>query len=303
MKNRLFLLALAMLLVSPIMVGNNAFDGTTFAISSNVSLPVYVHYSGKTLTISSYHYTTYTRIANATITDAKGNNCIYKHTWENHSGSDGNYVHHYYNITGVYSSSSSSSGSYSGSSSWRDDGDLYIPKKEKDYGPYVWDESNMPYFYPNLHLRIGFSPLWGEYVDLKLHVGHGMGFAAFGGVGYDWVCYRDRSMPVDPATGKRTMSIDKMTWNAGIGFTAMYQGDFLNLEYDITTALIVGRTTTYAPCSMLADFSSTFFVGDTGVFGFYIGAGLGGTLEKSIRFQWDARFGIAINFMQFNWFQ
>lgn len=129
-----------------------------------------------------------------------------------------------------------------------------------------------------------------------------MGFTAFGGVGYDWVCYRDRSMPVDPITGKRKMSVDKMTWNTGIGFTAMYQGDWLDLEYDVTTALIVGRTTTYAPCSMLADFSSTFFVGNTGVFGFYIGAGLGGTLEKSIRFQWDARFGIAINFMQFNWF-
>jgi hypothetical protein len=43
-------------------------------------------------------------------------------------------------------------------------------------------------------------------------------------------------------------------------------------------------------------------VGDTGIFGFYLGAGLGGTLEKDIRFQWDARFGIAINFLQFDWF-
>lgn len=300
MKNRLLFLLSAVLLVTSILAGEHAYDGTTFTISSNVALPIRVHYGGKTLTISSYQYTTYTRISNATITDAHGYNCIYRHTYDSNSGSKGNYVHHYYNITGVYSSSSSSDGynnSYSSSSNWPKK-----EKKEKDYGPYVWDESNMPYFYPNLHLRVGFSPLWGEYVDLKLHVGHGMGFTAFGGVGYDWVCYRDRSMPIDPNTGKRTMSVDKMTWNAGLGFTAMYQGDWLDLEYDITTALVVGRTTTYAPCSMLADFSSTFFVGNTGVFGFYIGAGLGGTLEKSIRFQWDARFGIAINFMQFNWF-
>ena len=307
MKNRLLFLLCAVIFVSStILASGNKFDGTTFTISSNVALRVHVHFGGKTLTISSYQYTTYTRIANATITDANGRNCIYRHTWDNSSGSDGNYVHHYYIITGVYSSSTNSSESYSNSSSWRDDGDLYLPKnekKEKDHGPYVWDESNMPEFYPNIHLRVGFSPLWGEYVDLKLHVGHGMGFTAFGGVGYDWVCYRDRSMPVDPITGKRTMSVEKMTWNAGMGFTAMYQGDFLDLEYDITTALVVGRTTTYAPCSMLADFSSTFFVGNTGIFGFYIGAGLGGTLEKNIRFQWDARFGIAINFMQFNWFR
>lgn len=302
MKNRLLFLLCAVLLVTSILAGEHAYDGTTFTISSNVSLPVHVRFGGKEITISSYQYTTYTRIANATITDAHGNNCIYRHSYDSHSGSNKSYVHHYYNITGVYSSSNSSSDS---SESWRDNSNLYLPKKEKkekDYGPYVWDESNMPYFYPNLHLRVGFSPLWGEYVDLKLHVGHGMGFTAFGGVGYDWVCYRDRSMPIDPNTGKRTMSVDKMTWNAGLGFTAMYQGDWLDLEYDITTALVVGRTTTYAPCSMLADFSSTFFVGNTGVFGFYIGAGLGGTLEKSIRFQWDARFGIAINFMQFNWF-
>lgn len=303
MKKHLLLLISALLFVSSLSAGGHAYDGTTFTISSNVSLPVHVRFGGKEITISSYQYTTYTRISNATITDAHGNSCIYRHTYDSHSGSDGSYVHHYYNITGVYSSSNSSSSN--SSDSWRDNSNLYIPKKDKEKEertPYVWDESNMPYFYPNLHLRVGFSPLWGEYVDLKLHIGHGMGFTAFGGVGYDWVCYRDRSMPVDPITGKRKMSVDKMTWNAGIGFTAMYQGDWLNLEYDITTALVVGRTTTYAPCSMLADFSSTFFVGDTGVFGFYIGAGLGGTLEKSIRFQWDARFGIAINFMQFNWF-
>lgn len=303
MKKHLLLLISALLFVSSLSAGGHAYDGTTFTISSNVSLPVHVRFGGKEITISSYQYTTYTRISNATITDAHGNSCIYRHTYDSHSGSDGSYVHHYYNITGVYSSSNSSSSN--SSDSWRDNSNLYIPKKDKEKEertPYVWDESNMPYFYPNLHLRVGFSPLWGEYVDLKLHIGHGMGFTAFGGVGYDWVCYRDRSMPVDPITGKRKMSVDKMTWNAGIGFTAMYQGDWLNLEYDITTALVVGRTTTYAPCSMLADFSSTFFVGNTGVFGFYIGAGLGGTLEKSIRFQWDARFGIAINFMQFNWF-
>lgn len=129
-----------------------------------------------------------------------------------------------------------------------------------------------------------------------------MGFTAFGGVEYDWVCYRDRSMPVNSTTGKRTMSIDKMTWNAGIGFTAMYIGDWLDLEYDVTFAAIVGRTTTYAPCSMLGDFNSTFFVGNTGVFGIYVGAGLGATLEHSAKFQWDVRFGLAINFMQFNWF-
>ena len=306
MKKRLLFLTCAIFFMSStISAGENRFDGTTFTISSNVKLPVYVRYDGNYWTITSRQYTIRTRIPNATITDANGNNCMYQHTYDNHSGSDGSYVHHYYNITGVYSSSSSSSSSSGGSSSWSDDSESYYSTakmENKDYGPYIWDNSNMPDFYPNMHLRVGFSPLWGEYIDLKLHVGHGMGFTAFGGIGYDWVCYRDRSMPVNPTTGKRTMSIDKMTWNAGIGFTAMYIGDWLDLEYDVTFAAIVGRTTTYAPCSMLGDFSSTFFVGDTGIFGFYVGAGLGATLEHSAKFQWDVRLGIAINFMQFNWF-
>lgn len=309
MKKHLLFCLFSLLFVSTIYADDNRFDGTTFYISSNVALPVHVSFGGKELTISSYQYTTRTRIANATITDAHGNNCIYRHTYDTNSGSRGNYTHHYYNITGVYSSSSSSSSN----SSWNDDSGLYLPRKEKkkrDYSDAIIDESELPefYHYPNMHLRLGFSPCWGEYADIKFCIGDGrgtlvgLGFTAFGGIGYDWACYRDRSMPIDPMTGKRKMSIDKMTWHAGLGLIHMNEGNLLNLEYDITAAVIVGRTTTYAPCSMLADFSSTFFVGDSGVFGFYIGAGLGGTLEKSTTFQWDARFGIAINFMQFNWF-
>lgn len=304
MKNRLLLLLCAMLVASSLSAGGYNFDGTTFTISSNVTLPVHVRYGGRELVISSRQYTVHTRISNATITDAHGNNCIHRHSYDQNSGSNGNYVHHYYSITGVYSSSSSSSysdnSSYSSYSSSSASSSSYREKEDRQ--PYTWDNSNMPEFYPNLHMRIGFSPLWGEYVDLKLQVGHGMGFAAFGGVGYDWACYRNRSMPKDPITGKRKMSVDKMTWNAGMGFTAMYIGDWLDVEYDITSALVVGRTTTYAKCSMLADFSATCFVGDYGIFGFFVGVGLGGTMEKHIRFQWDARFGIAINFMQFNWF-
>lgn len=160
MKDRLLLLLSAILFVTSLSAGGHAYDGTTFTISSNVSLPVHVRFGGKEITISSYQYTTYTRISNATITDAHGNNCIYRHTYDSHSGSDGSYVHHYYNITGVYSSSNSSSSN--SSDSWRDHSNLYIPKKDKEKEertPYVWDESNMPYFYPNLHLRLGFSPL------------------------------------------------------------------------------------------------------------------------------------------------
>lgn len=304
MKNRVLFLLCAMSFVYSLSAGEHKYDGTTFTISPNVTLPVHVRFGGKELTISSYQYTTNTRINDATITDARGNRCIYKHWYDQNLGSKGNYTHHYYNITGVFSSSTSSSDSNDSGSLRSDDSGSYVSRGrgEKEFTPYIWDETNMPYFYPNMHLRIGFSPLWGEYVDLKLCIGHGLGFTAFGGVGYDWACYRDRSMPIDPITQKRTMSIDKMTWNAGLGFTAMYQGDWLNLEYDVTFAAIVGRTTTYAPCSMLGDFSSTFFVGDSGVFGFYIGAGLGATLQSNTKFQWDVRFGIAINFMQFNWF-
>lgn len=290
MKNRLFLLVLAMLLVSPIMVGNNAFDGTTFTISSNVSLPIYVHYSGKTLTISSYHYTTYTRIANATITDAKGNNCIYKHTWENHSGSDGNYVHHYYNITGVYSSSSSSSGSsssssYSGSSSASELG--------SNMGRAAMQMQAMERYYEDYHaggfsLAATVSPTWGENLELRFRYGSSrLGGDVTGMVGYDWI-HRQEG--------------DKLTWSVGLGMYFGGRPSYLYL-WDVDFGVKFGKSNKpYNDAwTAILDLSTTHLFGPEHVIGLVAGAGIGLGGSKP-RFVWDVRGGIVIYFLQWNWF-
>lgn len=285
MKNRLLLLALAMLLVSPIMAGNNNFDGTTFSISSNVALPVYVRYGGSVWTIRDYHYTIYTRIPNATITDAHGNSCIYRHTYDQNSGYRGNYVHHYYTITGVYSSSSSSSNSsnssYSSSSSssemGRNLGRALATQMSYEGGPSG-----------GLQLVAGFGKAWGAHLELRLKLGSSMfGWDLSGAVGKDWI-----------------NNEEKILWNVATG---MYVRDRMEDWYawDVGFGIKVGRSACVRPAEMtlLFDLNTTHTFGNLQLIGITAGASLGAAGDKKLNsFAWDARVGIVFYFLQWNWF-
>jgi hypothetical protein len=286
MKKGSIILLSILLSCSGLFAGNNAFDGTTFTISSNVALPVHVRFGGKEIIISSYQYTTYTRIANATITDAHGNNCIYRHSYDSHSGTNGSYVHHYYSITGVYSSSSSSSNysssnSYSSSSSssemGRKLGNALATQMSYEGGPSG-----------GLQLVAGFGKAWGEHLELRLKLGSSMfGWDLSGAVGKDWINKEDQIL-----------------WNVATG---MYVRDRLEDWYawDVGFGVKIGRSACVRPAEMtlLFDLNTTHTFGNLQLIGITAGASIGAAGNKKLNaFAWDARVGIVLYFLQWNWF-
>lgn len=299
MKKHLFFTICAILFASSIIAGEHAYDGTTFTISSSVALPVHVRFGGKEITISSYQYTTYTRISNAAITDAKGRNCIYRHTYDSHSGSNGSYVHHYYSITGVYSSSNSSSSSSSSTSSsyssYSDD------SRASQLGS-AWAgaaQATKIYDYNDNYRAGGFSlaatvsALWGENLELRLRYGS----SRFGGditgmIGYDWI------------KNKKIAGIKyKPNWSAGIG---MYFGGRPSYMYlwDVDLGVKFGKSSKPVNNSWTAviDLSTTHLIGPEHVIGLIAGAGIGlAGNGKHPGFAWDVRGGIVIYFLQWNW--
>lgn len=293
MKNRLFLLLLVISFVTSLSAGNYEFDGTTFTISTSVALPVHVHYSGKVLTITDYQYTIFTRIPNATFTDARGNNCIYRHTYDSHSGSDGNYVHHYYTITGVYSSSSSSSSNKSsGSSSYSDNS--RAAEFGRAMGHAAMQMQAMEQLYEDYHaggfsLAATISPTWGQNLELRFRYGSSrLGGDVTGMIGYDWINGQEG---------------DKVTWSAGIGMYFGGRPSYLYL-WDVDLGVKLGKSNKpyNNAWTAMIDLSTTHLIGPEHVIGLIAGAGVGlGGNGKHPDFVWDVRGGIVIYFLQWNW--
>ena len=295
MKNRLFVLLSVMFFATALYAaGDHKYDGTTFTISSNVALPVKVRYNGSVWTINSRQYTTTTRIPNATITDAHGNSCMYRHSYDQNSGSKGNYVHHYYEITGVYSSSSSSSSSSSRSSSSSSSyssssraAELGANWARAASATKVYDYYDN-YYAGGFSLAASVSAAWGENLELRFRYGS----SSFGGditgmVGYDWI------------NGQYG---DQITWNVGIG--AYFGGRPSELYlWDVDFGIKFGKSNIPYNYSwtMLADLSTTHLIGPQHVIGLIAGAGIGLAGDRP-KFAWDVRGGIVIYFLQWNWF-
>lgn len=298
MKNRLFCFLCALLLVSGISAGDNRFDGTTFTISSNVTLPVYVRYSGNVWTINSRQYTITTRIPNATITDAHGYNCIYRHSYDQNSGSGGNYVHHYYQITGVYSSSSSSSSNSSSSSSSYSSSSSSSSASQLGSAWAGAARATKAIDYYDNYTAGGFSlaatvsPLWGENLELRLRYGSSrFGGDVTGMVGYDWIKNKD---PYESY---------KLNWSVGLG---MYFGGRPSDIYlwDVDFGVKFGKSSQpyNNAWTGVVDLSTTHLIGPEHVIGLIAGAGIGlGGNGKKPGFVWDVRGGIVIYFLQWNW--
>ena len=294
MKNRLLCLLCTLFVVSWLSAGDHKYDGTTFTISSNIALPVQVRYSGKVWTINSRQYTITTRIPNASITDAHGNNCIYRHSYDQNSGSGGNYVHHYYEITSVYSSSSTSSGnnsSSSSSSSYNDNsraaelGSAWAgaARATKTYDYYD------NYWAGGFSLAATLSATWGENLELRFRYGS----SSFGGdvtgmVGYDWI------------NGQYG---DKLTWNVGLGAYFGGRPSYIYL-WDVDFGVKFGKSNKpyNNAWTAMVDLSTTHLLGPEHVIGLVAGAGIGlGGNDNHPKFAWDVRGGIVIYFLQWNW--
>lgn len=291
MKNRFLLFLLLIFSSSSISAGEYEFDGTTFTISSNVTLPVEVQYGGRVWTIMENRYTTSTRIPNATITDAHGNNCIYRHTYDSHSGSDGNYIHHYYNITGVYTSSNSSYNSNSSNDSYYSSNSR-ASELGSMMGRSAMQMQAMEQAYENYHaggfsLAATVSPTWGENLELRLRYGSSrLGGDVTGMIGYDWINGHEG---------------DKVTWSAGIGMYFGGRPSYLYL-WDVDLAVKFGKSNKPYNNSWTAiiDLSTTHLIGPEHIIGLIAGAGVG-LGGNDFGFVWDVRGGIVVYFLQWDW--
>lgn len=285
----LFGLAIAAMLCTS--AGEYNFDGTTFTISSNVKLPVYVRYDGNIWTITSRQYTLRTRIPNATITDSEGNNCMYTHKYDQHTGSDGNYVHHYYNITGVYSSSHrSQSNSDNSRINYFDNSSAAQLGSQLGSAAYrmgLYEQIYDYYHAGGFQLAPTISSIWGENLELRFRYGS----SRFGGdvngmIGHDWI-----------------KNINGILWNIGLGFYIGGRPSYLYL-WDVDFGFRVGHCNNPDKSSMTItfDISTTHFIGPQHIIGLTAGMGIGGDGVKNPHFVFDVRGGIAIYFLQWNWF-
>ena len=285
-KYLLFLLCV-LFPISSLLADDYKFNGTTFTISSNVELPVYVRFNGKKLEINSRQYTTHTSISCyiATITDSKGNGCMYQCKYEN----GGTYTHYYFNITGVYSSAISSEES---EASYYDDD--RISQAGNNLGKAAISMRDMERYYYDYYaggfsLAATISPTWGENLELRLRYGSSnIGGDVTGMVGYDWI------------NGQQG---DKLTWNVGIGVYFGGRPSYLYL-WDADLAVKFGKSNKpyNNAWTCMLDLSTTHLIGPLHIIGLTAGAGIGlGGNGKSPDFVWDARGGIVIYFLQWDW--
>ena len=252
-------------------------DGSTFTISSNVALPVRVKPNGKSaFNIYQRSYTTSQRIADATITDAKGNHCMTTHS-VSHSGGN---VHHYWEITGVYSSSSSSSyddgGSYSSNATTPSTTGQNLARSI-GIGMSIPCEGH-----PFIALGTGLSMSCGEFVRAKFVTGGVAGLVLSGSVGKDWIFNKEYS--------------DKLSWNAGLGIR------FGDPNTDISINMLLGRTPWHPDLGLILNLELEHFFGRAKRFGVFGNIGvaatdLGGDGTKA-KAHFDFMAGVAVKLWQ-----
>lgn len=259
MNNRVsYITAIIMLLVVSLPCYADCSDGTTFTISSNVNLPVTIKPNGKSaFKIYQRNYTTSQRIADATITDVNGNRCMYRHSKEYCSGN----VHHYFEITGIYSSSTSS---YDNDSS-SDNSSFYDNNSSSSTSELAHNLVSSAFVgmsipcegHPYISIGGGMSKSCGEFLRVKFVTGGVAGIALSGSVGKDWVFDEEYA--------------DKLSWNAGLGLRF---GDENN---DITINILVGRTPWHPEIALMANLEYEHFFGDAKRFGLFGNIGVATT--------------------------
>lgn len=130
------------------------------------------------------------------------------------------------------------------------------------------------------------SAAWGENLDLRFRYGS----SRLGGdvtcmIGHDWI----RNIP-------------GILWNIGLGF--YFGGRPSNLYlWDIDLGVKLGHCNNPDPKSFTAmiDLSTTHLFGPKHVIGLTAGVGIGLDGVKKAHFVWDARAGIVVYFLQWDW--
>ncbi len=225
-------------------------DGTTITISSNVELPVTCKPNGRSaFSIYQRSYTTTTRIADATFTDGRGRRCMSRHSTA-HTGGN---VHHYYEITGVYSSSSS----YNGNSSSNNSNSSFAEAGRNLTETVVTGMSIPCKGHPFLAFGAGLSKSCGEFARIKFVTGGVAGIVLSASIGKDWIFKEDYA--------------DKLSWNAGFGLR------FGDPNTDISINILLGRTPWHKDIALITNLELEHYFGDARRFGVFGNIGVAAT--------------------------
>lgn len=147
--------------------------------------------------------------------------------------------------------------------------------------------------YPNVEARVAISRAYGEYFDLRCHLGGATGYLLYGGIGKDWLFNGDNK--------------EKLAWHVGIG-------TYFAIDDNNTVAwgLSISETPVVENYAMMCDINYDYFWGKNKTFGVFGGLGLGaGHLKdgyfgfqeeefghrlgyEKIVFVWDIQVGIAV---------
>lgn len=252
-------------------------DGSTFTISSKVELPVTVKPNGKSsFKIYQPTYTTSQRIADATITDAHGNKCMTRHSTAHVGGN----VHHYWEITGVYSTSPSSGSSYSESYSGGGSGGSSSDFAQSLASTWVSGSFLPVDGYPCIALGVGMSRFAGEFARIKWSIGGFTSLVLQGSVGKDFIF----NLP----------NKDKLAWNVGAGLRIGED------HHDVNINLLFGETPLCENYGLLMNAEYEYYFGDAKRFGIFGGLGvvLGDTKKKDPDSFFDFHVGIAVKLWQ-----
>ncbi|MBR3682270.1 MAG: hypothetical protein IKL67_02525 [Tidjanibacter sp.] len=273
-----------------------AADYIVIRVGKNIAMPVKVHTSNGTYTITTYETRINGNISVNSAYDANGQQIMVQGSV---SGGTNQATVRYYDLTQTYSSSSSNYSSSSGSSyssssvssSVRSSGSNFYSNAMSAASSMMFVSGDgLPYF----GVEVGYSRFCTYFVRPRLALGESGGFLLYGGVGKDDVF-------------KKHGGSEEVYWHVGLG---SYVSDEVNtIETGITLGTNPMCNTSeyddpdiYGGWGFVLDARYSFTIPGT-LFSFYAGAGIGvGWTERgSAQFIYDLHAGVSVKLFSDWW--
>lgn len=193
--------------------------------------------------------------------------------------SSNGYVHHYFTVTGTYSSSSSGDSSYSSSGSSSSSGG-----SSNAYSQFaqVWRSGGGISVdgYPCVALGVGMSRFTGEFARVKWSIGGFTSFELQASIGKDLIF----NLP----------NKNKLAWNAGFGLRVGED------HHDVNVNILIGETPLCENHGVLMNAEYEYYFGDAKRFGVFGGLGLvlGNFKSEEPEVFFDFHLGVSVKLWQ-----
>lgn len=275
----------ALLLLSMGVFAQQSTFKTILEVGGNLATPLKVQTDHGTYTLYS-SLTLDGAVSVRSATDANGNRVVVPQgSTKTHAVTKGDKhysesvrTYHFgmiYNSSTSSSSSSSSSSSYNSSSSSSSSNESVADHFGRAATSVMHYETDG---YPNVNVKLGWSWLMGENVQLKTCLGGMGGFVLYGGVGSEF------------AYGKN------LNWNVGVGYYLNVDADGYS---DLDLGFAFGKSCHYDGYVFTGNLSYTYFFDWAEKwFGVFAGADLGLALGGDLKFVWNVEVGVAVKLWQ-----